>query len=280
MMMTVRETPKETRVSIYNERSAKSTGRIKGKQPGERSPQSISRTKSKVRDIVTCNEFDLAVTLEINPRKVPISKQEDTLQEIIDYFKSIKRTHKNFRWLLVPEKYPSGKRLHLHGLLKNFPAELLQPFSKRKGRKPNYVHRLWAESWDVYTIPTYNMQYGYSMVTTCDMMTSSSKFVGRDYWADYIVKSLGETAKIRPVGKQLVYVSQGLDRPKVVEKATVSTQGEKKIAKVANKSYMHIIIGDGRAAEQIPHDAQGRFIMEDGTVFQAYYFNDDTISKW
>lgn len=37
---------------------------------------------------------------------------------------------------------------------------------------------------------------------------------------------------------------------------------------------------DGRAAEQIPHDAQGRFIMEDGTVFQAYYFNDDTISKW
>ena len=119
MMMTVKETPIETRVSVYNERSAKSTGRIKGKQPGERSPQSISRTKSKVRDIVACNEFDLAVTLEINPRKVPISKQEDTLQEIIDYLKNIKRTHKDFCWLLVPEKYPSGKRLQLHGLLKN-----------------------------------------------------------------------------------------------------------------------------------------------------------------
>ena len=52
MMMTVKETPKETRVSIYNERNSKSAGRIKGKQPGERSPQSISRTKSKVRDIV------------------------------------------------------------------------------------------------------------------------------------------------------------------------------------------------------------------------------------
>lgn len=68
MMMTVKETPKETRVSIYNERSAKSTGRIKGKQPGERSPQSISRTKSKVRDIVECNEFDFVVTLEIQIR--------------------------------------------------------------------------------------------------------------------------------------------------------------------------------------------------------------------
>lgn len=28
MMMTVKETPRETRVSVYNERSAKSTGRM------------------------------------------------------------------------------------------------------------------------------------------------------------------------------------------------------------------------------------------------------------
>ena len=48
----------------------------------------------------------------------------------------------------------------------------------------------------------------------------------------------------------------------------------------ADTTLPTIIIGDGRAAEQIPHDAQGRFIMEDGTVFQAYYFSDDTISKW
>lgn len=48
----------------------------------------------------------------------------------------------------------------------------------------------------------------------------------------------------------------------------------------ADTTLSTIIIGDGRAAEQIPHDAQGRFLMEDGTVFQAYYFNDDTISTW
>ena len=48
----------------------------------------------------------------------------------------------------------------------------------------------------------------------------------------------------------------------------------------ADTTLSTIIIGDGRAAEQIPHDAQGRFFMEDGTVFQAYYFSDDTISKW
>lgn len=45
----------------------------------------------------------------------------------------------------------------------------------------------------------------------------------------------------------------------------------------ADTTLSTIIIGDGRAAEQIPHDAQGRFLMEDGTVFQAYYFNDATL---
>ena len=47
----------------------------------------------------------------------------------------------------------------------------------------------------------------------------------------------------------------------------------------ADTTLSTIIIGDGRAAEQIPHDAQGRFLMEDGTVFQAYYFNRDAILK-
>ena len=40
-----------------------------------------------------------------------------------------------------------------------------------------------------------------------------------------------------------------------------------------------IIIGDGRAAEQIPHDSQGRFIMEDGTIFQGYYFDGSVNGK-
>lgn len=46
----------------------------------------------------------------------------------------------------------------------------------------------------------------------------------------------------------------------------------------ADTTLSTIIIGDGRAAEQVPHDARG-VLMEDGTVFQAYYFNEDKILK-
>ena len=45
----------------------------------------------------------------------------------------------------------------------------------------------------------------------------------------------------------------------------------------ADATLSTIIIGDGRAAEQIPSDAQGRFITADGTVFQAYYFDDSLV---
>ena len=34
-----------------------------------------------------------------------------------------------------------------------------------------------------------------------------------------------------------------------------------------------IVIGDGRAHEAIPKDSQGRFINQDGTVFQGFYFD-------
>lgn len=47
----------------------------------------------------------------------------------------------------------------------------------------------------------------------------------------------------------------------------------------ADTTLSTIIIGDGRAAEQIPQDAQGRFLMEDGTIFQGYYFDSETVLK-
>ena len=47
----------------------------------------------------------------------------------------------------------------------------------------------------------------------------------------------------------------------------------------ADTTLSTIIIGDGRAAEQIPQDAQGRFLMEDGTIFQGDYFDGETVLK-
>ena len=42
----------------------------------------------------------------------------------------------------------------------------------------------------------------------------------------------------------------------------------------ADTILSQIILDSTAAAEQIPKDARGRFILRDGTVFQAYWFDD------
>jgi hypothetical protein len=42
----------------------------------------------------------------------------------------------------------------------------------------------------------------------------------------------------------------------------------------ADTILSQIILDSTAAAEQIPKDARGRFLLHDGTLFQAYWFDD------
>lgn len=46
-----------------------------------------------------------------------------------------------------------------------------------------------------------------------------------------------------------------------------------RVCSKADTTLSTIVIGDGRAHEAIPKDSQGRFINQDGTVFQGFYFD-------
>lgn len=46
----------------------------------------------------------------------------------------------------------------------------------------------------------------------------------------------------------------------------------------ADNVLSQIILDSTDAAEQIPEDAQGRFLLYDGTVFQAYWYDDSSLS--
>lgn len=45
----------------------------------------------------------------------------------------------------------------------------------------------------------------------------------------------------------------------------------------ADAILSQIILDNTAAAEQIPKDARGRFLLHDGTIFQAYWFDDATL---
>ena len=46
----------------------------------------------------------------------------------------------------------------------------------------------------------------------------------------------------------------------------------------ADAILSQIILGNGDAAEKIPKHARGRFLLHDGTLFQAYWFDEANFS--
>ena len=47
----------------------------------------------------------------------------------------------------------------------------------------------------------------------------------------------------------------------------------------ADNVLSQIILDNTGAADLIPKDARGRFLLHDGTVFQAYWLDEDKIGK-
>lgn len=45
----------------------------------------------------------------------------------------------------------------------------------------------------------------------------------------------------------------------------------------ADNVLSQIILDSAAAAEQIPKDARGRFLLHDGTVFQGYLFDEESL---
>ncbi len=48
-----------------------------------------------------------------------------------------------------------------------------------------------------------------------------------------------------------------------------------KICGRADRNLSQLILDSSEAAERVPKNAQGRFIMNDGTEFQAFYFDEE-----
>ena len=48
----------------------------------------------------------------------------------------------------------------------------------------------------------------------------------------------------------------------------------------AERVLSELVLDSPAAAEQIPKDARGRFLLHDGTVFQAYWFNERNVERF
>ena len=77
----------------------------------------------------------------------------------------------------------------------------------------------------------------------------------------------------RAFGIHLILATQRPDAALIP--GQIRTNLDCRICGRADTILSEIILGDGEAARQIPKDARGRFLLHDGTLFQAYWFEEN-----
>jgi hypothetical protein len=146
-------------------------------------------TKRIVRDIALCNNFEYFVTLTFKKDRYDYFKKT---QQLNDWCKNLRKNHKEFKYLFIPEKHKDGA-IHIHGLLSNFPEQYLTPANTK--RKNTYNINRW--------------RFGYSTAVKIKQQEPDFSKVA-NYITKYITKELVHLKNHRKL-----FTSKNLNRPKI-----------------------------------------------------------------
>lgn len=153
-------------------------------------------------------------------------------------------------------------------------AELSSVVEELERRKKDYLAH------DVRSLPEYREKVNREfprIVVACDevaeMLDKAGKTKERKENIEKIESYLSTIARQgRAFGIHLFLATQRPDAN--ILNGQIKNNMDIRICGKADATLSTIILGDGKADTEIPKDAQGRFIMPDGTLFQGFNFKD------
>lgn len=199
---TVKEYPTMIKVIVYLEpfKAGGSSGkkkRVNKRKQAKALEESIIRTKTTVRDICLCNEFDLFCTFTFDPKRYNCKSMEFCKIYMNNWTHNAKSRHSpNLKYLIVPEKHKSGA-IHFHALIKGYEGRLKDSKHTSNGRT-------------VYNIPHWH--FGFSTAVKIDNQEAVACYVSK-----YITKDM-----LTFSGNKRYYCSQNLLRPIVRQNQPLS----------------------------------------------------------
>ena len=153
---------------------------------------SILRTKTTIRDIVLCNDFELFATFTFDPSKVDRYNYHACSYKMrawLHHQKDLATLRgKDFKYLIIPERHKDGA-IHFHALLSGYSSTLKDSGLKTSSLRP------------IYNITSFRS--GFTTAVPIDSKESVSSYVTK-----YITKDL-----ISEFKKQRFFCSKGLLRP-------------------------------------------------------------------
>lgn len=217
----------------------------KPKNPtNERTSQSIATTKSRINEIVACNDWEWTATFEFSPKTLRgLGGDDEALKKLKQWFANLKKRvpgFENLAGLVVPEPHSDRRRkLHLHGFLSGIPSSALIAWSNMRGRKPATIRARLKAGDAVYNWPAYQDKFGFCLLVKADGGGNAKDSKSR--WKNYIIKSLQDSARYQKSGQSLYYCSRGLRWAEVVVQGNISAAGAEYVKGRAEKSYAHRI---------------------------------------
>ena len=165
--------------------------------------ESISRTRSTVRELALCNSWDWFCTFTLSPEKYDRNDLEKFRKDFSGWVKNLNYQRSlNIRYLLVPEQHKDGA-WHMHGLFSGIPSDMLVPFSLVDNVPINLVKN------GYYNFPAYQKKFGF-----CSLGAVRNNEAVAAYITKYISKDLANSDV--GLNKHLYYASKGLNRSVVV----------------------------------------------------------------
>lgn len=164
----------------------------------QRLSQSLSRSRSRVRELALCNDWEYFATFTLAEEKQNRFDLRGYVRDLGVWIGNYKKRYgaSNFAYLIIPEQHKSGA-WHAHGLLHGVSAESL--ITNEHG----YLD-----------LPYYRKRFGYISLSPIRDKCKCASYV-----AKYITKDTAATAHALGSGYHTFYASRGL------QGRTVITQG-------------------------------------------------------
>lgn len=179
----------------------------------EKLPESLSRTKSLVFEIMICNAWDYFATFTLG-NKYERNNIDVFRKTFMVWLKNYNaRYNLSIKYLLIPEQHKDGKNWHLHGAIMGLPIEHLTPFLIT-GKLPIKMLNKIAMGSKLYNWTAYAEKFGYVSLEGIHSHKAISK---------YITKYISKDIKKTPIefNRRMFWASHGLKRAEVLHEGEI-----------------------------------------------------------
>lgn len=194
--------------------------RSKGTVNDEKTSENVSRTKSKIFELVYCNPWDYFCTFTIAKTKGDRYDIDDFRKRYSQWLRDYKKKFGcDIKYLHIPEQHKNGA-WHFHSFIYGLSVDRLREFKQTEKlpyRLLELIRQRNENNLKIFDWPDYQEKFGFCTLEQVMNKEACSKYVTK-----YITKDLARS--ITEVNAHLYYCSKGLQRAQIIKRGQLLEQ--------------------------------------------------------